>query len=578
MRVERVLTPKPDAIKRVLVVGESSVQGFPWPRNLNFVSILEVYLRQLLGGRPVEVINGGMTAAASFVVRDIAEQSLAALDPDLLIIYTGHNEFFGAFGVASLQFGGRSVPAMRGLRFIRSLGIYQAMDSAAKRMRRRERRPGESVRLIEEMAAIDNIEPGGDLHQAAAAAFEANLRAMVRAARRHGVPVLISTVVKNESGLVPIAFYAEDKVAARALADEATAMLADAAVSIEQGLARCDAWAAEFPSHAMVPYVRGQLLARARRHDEAIAAYQRAIDLDAMPWRATSMINGVARRVASEEKTAFLDLQARLHEATGKAIGFSIMADHVHPSLDGQIMTARELAIAAAPLLADGSDLDSAAIAKLDFATIAEAMGTNRLEEAVVYGKMSSLFENPPMSVNNAHLRTYLRQKMSGIVGTLTPYERRAVERWNESMRGPAARSISEYAGEEAVASGEFVAAASYYRSAAADQLSFTVEQARLRALCVLASRQLGPLSAADLAFAARGVGSSLLARMIVSSPELPGLNAWLGILYVCGGNEAAGKEAIGLALRSGVALDERTSELLRRVVAGEVAGTTTAP
>ena len=53
-------------------------------------------LQHLMPDREVEVINLGLTAVASFPVRKVAEQAMGATEPDLLLVYGGHNEFFGA--------------------------------------------------------------------------------------------------------------------------------------------------------------------------------------------------------------------------------------------------------------------------------------------------------------------------------------------------------------------------------------------------------------------------------------------------------------------------------------------------
>ena len=55
--------------------------------------------------RQVEVFNLGITAAASFAVARTAEQALE-LDPDVVVVSTGHNEYYGVYGAASQRQGG----------------------------------------------------------------------------------------------------------------------------------------------------------------------------------------------------------------------------------------------------------------------------------------------------------------------------------------------------------------------------------------------------------------------------------------------------------------------------------------
>ena len=93
--------PKPSNTFRIFIEGESAAKGYPQPRNLAASAFLEAMLRDVWPDRKIEIINLGTTAVASYPVR---EMMIEALDyqPDLIIISTGHNEFFGTYGVASV--------------------------------------------------------------------------------------------------------------------------------------------------------------------------------------------------------------------------------------------------------------------------------------------------------------------------------------------------------------------------------------------------------------------------------------------------------------------------------------------
>ena len=52
--------------------------------------------------REVEVVNLGITSIASFAVAQVVEDALA-LSPDLVVVYTGHNEFYGLYGAGRHQ-------------------------------------------------------------------------------------------------------------------------------------------------------------------------------------------------------------------------------------------------------------------------------------------------------------------------------------------------------------------------------------------------------------------------------------------------------------------------------------------
>ena len=52
--------------------------------------------------REVEVVNLGITSIASFAVAQVVEDALV-LSPDLVVVYTGHNEFYGLYGAGRHQ-------------------------------------------------------------------------------------------------------------------------------------------------------------------------------------------------------------------------------------------------------------------------------------------------------------------------------------------------------------------------------------------------------------------------------------------------------------------------------------------
>ena len=81
-------------------MGESTMEGFPYEYNATAPSFLQARLQSMLPDDTVEVINLGISAIGGTVVRDLLPEVLAC-SPDLIVIYVGHNEYYGAFGPAS---------------------------------------------------------------------------------------------------------------------------------------------------------------------------------------------------------------------------------------------------------------------------------------------------------------------------------------------------------------------------------------------------------------------------------------------------------------------------------------------
>jgi len=92
---------------RVFVLGESSAEGFPYSPMGSFPRYIRRRLELVYPNTPVEVNDPGMTAIRSYTLLDLLPGVLDQ-DPDLILIYAGHNEYYGALGVGSVQSFGRS--------------------------------------------------------------------------------------------------------------------------------------------------------------------------------------------------------------------------------------------------------------------------------------------------------------------------------------------------------------------------------------------------------------------------------------------------------------------------------------
>jgi len=201
---EQVFTmPKDPETVRIVWVGGSAARGYPQPPSLGASSFLRAMLGEVWPDRNVEVLNAGTTAVASFPVVYILEE-LLAFDPDMVVVYSGNNEFYGAHGVASVHSFGQSTRTMRFTRFLRRSALVQWV---ADRATRREQNGWDGDRrrvLMERVVADAQIGPGDSQRTAAAQNLRNHLTEMIRLCNKQGVPVLLCTLPANESGLAPI--------------------------------------------------------------------------------------------------------------------------------------------------------------------------------------------------------------------------------------------------------------------------------------------------------------------------------------------------------------------------------------
>jgi lysophospholipase L1-like esterase len=524
---------------RVFMVGESTVQGFPYPQNLCAASFLEKMLQQQVApGTSVEVINTGITAIASFPLRRLVRE-ICTLQPDLIIIYAGHNEYYGAFGVASAQSVGTGTWSMQFAEWWRSTGIGQGLLAASEkvadaRARRTPATKQTSETLMELMGTSALIAPDAPLRNKAEESLRANIGAMIAAAKSAKVPVIVCSLAANERDLVPIRSVAPANEPELSRWNAALDQARDA-MSSGPAVAR-PLWqkvAEQFPQSAVAQLYVGRMCELQEDTTAARTAFRNARDLDAMPWRATSSLNDMLRQLATEQGATFCDVDAAFHrdalEHGEAAPGWRLFADHLHPSLDGQALFARALVqdIRVHKVLPLGTDAKPA-----DWRTLASQLGENRLVHWRVGQLMASLFQRPPLEKDTAAFRHANRARQEALAGA-ADYETRAADRYvTQTMEGRQPWSVSFVGGEEAMRAHQNLGAALYFDSAAQEAVKFSPERSLAAYYGLLAQVSgRGALTTATIELAKRQVSE---ATYILAAETDPAVHQ--GLLHVLTG------------------------------------------
>lgn len=350
------LMPKPADTVRIFIVGESAAKGYPQPRNLSMAAFLREMLADAWPDRRVEVISLGTTAVASFPLVYLVRDALR-FDPDLFVFYVGNNEFFGAYGVASINASGTTPAwALPMVRQARGLAIVQAFEGLV------HRKADASRSLMEEMVGKTMIPADSPLRAAAAANLEAHLTRMLQSVARAGVPAIVCTTASNEAGLRPLG---EGDAAATAFA-------------------------------------RGEAAAAAGDLAAARQAFLEARDRDTMPWRPTSDTEAAIRRAAAAASVPLCDIAERFRrESALGATGWDLLDDHVHLSLRGQAEVARAV-VETMDSLEGPLQVDPARAAQLaGWQQYAERLGDNEYDRYRVDHTMRTLFGVSFMRTSN---------------------------------------------------------------------------------------------------------------------------------------------------------------------------------
>jgi tetratricopeptide (TPR) repeat protein len=336
--------PKPAGTYRIVVIGGSTVEGFPYPSELAFPRFLEILLRIQHTGREIEVLNAGITAINSFGEADLVEQSLSC-QPDLIIVYSGHNEFVGPGGVGS-TFGGvapRWSPVLFALRRTRT---YQSIEGSLRPPAREKRQ------LLDELPGDLKIPRDGAKFRRAEDYFRANIERALRVAGRAGVPILLTTPVTNLRHQPPMQSVFREGLPAEALAawHESFERGERARNAGRFGLAldEFDKALAIDGRHALLMYRRAQCFDGLERWDEARDAYRIACDLDACRFRAPSSFARILEGCSVGAPCGnchYLDTASIFAGGVPQGIpGNESFLEHVHFTYDGNWRMAAILA------------------------------------------------------------------------------------------------------------------------------------------------------------------------------------------------------------------------------------------
>ncbi|MEZ4652076.1 MAG: hypothetical protein R3E12_00315 [Candidatus Eisenbacteria bacterium] len=366
---------KPAGTRRILCLGESTTAGFPFPAHAAFPALLQEILDERQPGANWEVTNLGVTALSASSVASFIDEALT-VQPDALVIYLGHNEFYGVGGVVSG--GARGAAAFD---FLYGLRLFRVLERAFPGIARTESEESSRRRAA--------VSPGSNLRTKAFDNYRKQMEYILGAASKKNVPIVLCEVFSNERDLYPLG--SPDSAADRGTPawSAATAWGPSAGApehATESGYPSRESAAGALPDldrqvasdspDAGFRYLRG--CARAAMGDPgALADFVEARNLDPIPFRAPDDINVEIRELAKRFGCRLVPMVEIMRtSAPGHVIGHESCVEHLHPTFLGNARIASAAADALigsrritemTPALA-GSLLRAAAITPVDFA------------------------------------------------------------------------------------------------------------------------------------------------------------------------------------------------------------------
>jgi tetratricopeptide (TPR) repeat protein len=338
---------------RIFTLGGSTTYGHPWRDSTSFTG----WLRELLAGldtsasgsiKRFEVINAGGISYASYRAARLADE-LARFEPDLFIVYNGHNEFLEERTYREA----RNIPAwMRNISGLldhtRTYSLLRKLASAGKPV------AGDTLAAEVDDVLARTIGPSSytrdDALRAQVLAHyeEAQIR-IGRIATAAGARVIYMTTPSNEKDCSPFksevtpGLSGADSVRSIALQGEARGLMdSDPAAAFK----RLNAALTLDPRNAGLHYAAGRAALAAGLKQDAQTHFRRAIDEDVCPLRALTPMREIERRVARTVGGGFVDFEDTLRAAVAPRQGHTVLGepdftDHVHLTVEHYGLMAR---------------------------------------------------------------------------------------------------------------------------------------------------------------------------------------------------------------------------------------------
>ncbi len=324
---QRFLKKKPPGTYRIFSVGGSTTYGRPYDDHGSFNGWLREVLNAADSSKNWEAINAGGISYASYRVAKVMEE-LAEYEPDLFVIYSGHNEFLERRTYATVIEAPKFVVEAGGL--LSRTRIYAAgrhfLDppEPAPAARNRPVLATEVDAILDHSVGPEDYVRDDEWAAQVFAHYRFNLSRMIDIARSVGARIVLVTPASNLRDCSPFK--------------------SDPPLTSGGNLEAVERSPAADSRSAAALFEKGRLLDQSGRYAEAKQAFEAARDQDVCPLRAPSKIVDTVAEISVDRNVPLVDFAALMERRSRNGItGADYFLDHVHLTLEGYRFLALDL-------------------------------------------------------------------------------------------------------------------------------------------------------------------------------------------------------------------------------------------
>jgi hypothetical protein len=309
---------------RIFVIGESTSRGFPYSKLESFPGQLQGLLNSATREMNFEVINFSMAATNSHIGVDVVDQ-IVKFQPDLVIIYYGHNEFIG-FGGA-----GKSQNLLyKANCFLYNSRIYQAIKILIFNASKKRQVP-----LLEQMSDKQSVVYSSTEYHATIRSFKDCYEQIIRKLKENNIAVIACGVAKNLKDFSPLnSVKPSQNEIDRVNTIVETGTIKEFSKTIDS-LTEND---------RNIAFEIGKMLLSQKRKDHALVCFNKSCDLDNARLRAPAEINTIIANLSQKYNCTYIDFQSHLNQYDSDGIsGNELFLEHVHTTLAGHSLISLKL-------------------------------------------------------------------------------------------------------------------------------------------------------------------------------------------------------------------------------------------
>ena len=314
-RKDLFLKVKPANGYRIFVLGGSTTAGFPYGNNVTFTRILNRRLSDTFPDKYIEVVNTAMTAINTYTQLDFMDEILK-YQPDAILIYSGHNEYYGALGVGSMESFGKSRWMVKATLSLQKFKIYLLMRDFVTWIKslfgnsETDENLDPSATMMERIVKEDIIPLNSEDYETGKNQFKENIKEIIEKAKDAGVKVILSELISNVRDNKPF-----ESVESKA-----------------------------YPS-ANKEFELAEEYEKEGKYDEARKAYYFAKDLDPLRFRAPEDFNKIIHDLGREYNVPVVPMESYFESASPhELIGNGLIFEHLHPNIKGYFLMAQAVA------------------------------------------------------------------------------------------------------------------------------------------------------------------------------------------------------------------------------------------